>query len=130
MTHTAECMAYQQTLAEDRAEWQAKWPNHCKRCEGAGGFDIPATRDTPPDYDVCECVDAGTCPRCGCPLDLVDQDGELLDGDCGGCGWTGRGSDDICPPGFDGCGCAEDDPQHAGGPVWDDPASYGDDGPF
>jgi len=76
--------------------WKLRWPNHCKNCEGAGGFPIPQTYWDPPDYDICVCTDKGKCPRCmewAWPEDI-----ENMDVPCKFCGWNwGHGKDDAAP---------------------------------
>jgi len=68
-----------------RLEWAEKWPNHCRKCEGAGA--VCSTGDlvpyglgvvlTPDNCDPCpDCIVPGDilkmmCPRCG--NDLYEQ---------------------------------------------------------
>jgi hypothetical protein len=71
--HTEECARRR----ADQAAWDARWPNHCRACEGEGG--ITYTFDPSPsgvslaggfltDTDVCSCLsDRQVCPRCAGP---------------------------------------------------------------
>lgn len=59
--HTEDCS--QARLA--RLAWAIKWPFHCDKCEGRGGWASPGSFSEPPDGDPCEeCVCQGRCPRC------------------------------------------------------------------
>jgi hypothetical protein len=68
-----------------RRAWFARWPNACQRCEGLGGTLFPGTRDESPDFDACDCVVGGRCPRCGAEGVIDEDTGE---GPCSACGWT------------------------------------------
>lgn len=65
--HSDECKANMLARQQLRDEWRAKWPHHCVKCEGAGGFEYPGSEDDPPDIrdGVCDCVLENLCPRCG-----------------------------------------------------------------
>lgn len=113
MTHTPECLNYQKTLAEDRAEWIAKYPSYCRKCEGAGELHDPGNRDEPPSVDDCECLESFRCPRCGAAVEPRDFADSRIMVACLACGWSEKTAntdpDHQCPPAFDGCGCAEND---------------------
>jgi hypothetical protein len=94
---------------QQRAEWRAKWPHHCTKCEGAGGFDYPGSWDDPPDYEPCDCVLDNMCPRCGkrSIVWLVTSTwmfyNFIPDGDtpfCASCGWIDHweSATPPCPP--------------------------------
>ncbi len=55
--HTDKCKQAKTANAASRANWLAKWPKHCPRCEGTGGQGM--------EDDICTCLDEGYCPRCG-----------------------------------------------------------------
>lgn len=67
--------------------WRAKWPNHCRKCGGWGGFSFTQRHDSGPGeqmFDLCEAVeDPCICHRCGEPG--LDSDGN---GPCTKCGWN------------------------------------------
>lgn len=80
--------------------WEAKWPNACKSCDGRGGhgwtemhgFSHGAGEQM---YDICSCVEAGNCPRCGATAWSDDNE---IETPCPTCGWNWcKGSDDACP---------------------------------
>ncbi len=88
---------YQKALAE----WQAKWPNACKKCGGWGGHTYkydpsPAGVSLSPgcmtDFDPCEapgCISEGNCARCGKPaLSTIPGVCEEGEGPCKECGWN------------------------------------------
>jgi hypothetical protein len=67
--------------------WVAKWPNHCVKCAGWGGFHIRATRWEPEDFDICTALPDGSCHRCGQPdAQGVDPDAGIYL-PCKFCGW-------------------------------------------
>ena len=73
--HKAKCLEAMEEVAEAQAEYDRKWPKHCRECNGWGGFWF--TFDPSPsgvslgsgymvDANPCEaCVEKGICPRCG-----------------------------------------------------------------
>ncbi len=71
--HSIECEELQK-------EWDTKYPHHCKKCNGAGGFVYPGTYWEPPDYDECsECVGQLKCPLCGADIpEDWDFDNKIL----------------------------------------------------
>jgi len=85
-------------------EYEKKWPNYCKKCNGWGGFwsqydPSPAGIALAPgymlDFEPCDqCIEEGICPRCGQTSSLIELDVE--DGDdiiCPNCNWK---SDNNC----------------------------------
>ena len=59
MKHSVECIKLFK-------EWEEKYPNYCRNCNGAGGFYFSGTRWIPPDFAECdECIGQGKCPLCG-----------------------------------------------------------------
>ncbi len=111
MTHTPECLDYQAKLKAARAEWIAKYPDYCRRCEGAGELHDPGNRDEPPSVDDCECLASLRCPRCGSHIEPGDFDGYTIFARCPSCDWGEGGAatdpDHQCLPAFDGCACGE-----------------------
>jgi len=82
-------------IAVENKAWRERWPNHCQTCEGAGGFHHPGNRETPPDFDICECSEAGKCPRC---MELAWPGDDIDDVPCPHCGWNWcKGKDDAAP---------------------------------
>lgn len=96
--HTRFCK--EQFAKHDKivAEYQKRWPNYCRSCNGWGGtysqYDpSPAGVSLSPGYilefDTCpSCLEEGVCPRCGETSSLIELDVE--DGDdihCPECGW-------------------------------------------
>jgi hypothetical protein len=76
--HTWQCI----DLHLQIADYERDWPNYCRKCGGWGGFAIPQTYWEPGDFDVCECICSGFCPRCN-HLHNEDWEGEI----CEECGW-------------------------------------------
>lgn len=59
MTHSIEC----EKLFK---QWEKKYPNHCKTCNGAGGVSYSGNYWNPPDFAECDnCIGQGKCPLCG-----------------------------------------------------------------
>jgi len=92
--------AYCVEVAQANKEWNERWPNACKKCEGAGGssyiemhgFKHGAGEQM---FDTCACVDDGICPRCGFSMDNSEGDETIP---CKLCGWNwGKGPDDAAP---------------------------------
>lgn len=90
--HTAECQAA-------GAAWEAAdaaWPNRCRWCSGAGEVtwmeNLGPTGENWPCRmtEMCECLVAETCPRCGAAI-AVDWTGFENDPEwkpiCPECGW-------------------------------------------
>lgn len=108
--HTQECLKQQAEIAARRAAWMERFPGYCPDCEGAGGHEVPATREVPPDYDICGCMDKGYCPRCGYNFQTnstLHDDVSEGAASCPFCGWniTSKDADQMCPQPFDGCDC-------------------------
>lgn len=74
--------AYERAVRQgQRAEWAARWPNHCWRCDGRGWENVlvGCGEECEVEGETCSgCVDQRHCPRCG---------GALTDFACG-CGWS------------------------------------------
>lgn len=69
-------------------EWAAKWPNHCTKCNGWGGFWFEERHGFSHGAGemLCDPCDAGEptmCHRCG--EHGMDEDGN---GPCKKCGWN------------------------------------------
>lgn len=87
--HTKECTEAQEKWKQEVTEYEKKYPNYCKACDGYGG---EATKYDPsppgvglsPGYmtDFCpcpECLEKDKCPQCG---------GNIYGEDvCPDCGW-------------------------------------------
>ena len=59
MIHSIEC-------EERTKDWEEKYPNRCKSCNGSGGTYYPGTYEQPPDFSECDdCVGQGKCTLCG-----------------------------------------------------------------
>ena len=62
--HVPGCW-YVQCVREERA-YRERWPNHCGRCSGWGGFPYYDSDTGDQGADPChQCVERGRCPRCG-----------------------------------------------------------------
>lgn len=112
MIHTAECLAFQERVNKAHDEYEAQWPNHCRHCNGWGGFAQYNYPREPDDFESCgDCIDKGICPRCG---QQAWSDEDLFNNDvlvCPHCGWKDGNLDSGCPEGFDGmcdCGLLDD----------------------
>lgn len=114
LQHSEACVEETQAFDRKLKEWDAKWPNACKHCGGAGAWHSYGGREEPPDGGPCsECTEKGLCARCGQP-GLTDEDrGDKSTGDgpCKLCGWD---YDDVRPE-LDGpCACEEAAMEDAG----------------
>lgn len=50
----------------EEAAYQERWPNHCGRCDGWGGFPFHDSDTGYSGADPCpECLERNRCPRCG-----------------------------------------------------------------
>lgn len=79
-------------------EYNQKYPYHCKKCDGWGGFystynpslsGVSLGYGYFTDFNPCQdCYDKGICPRCG---EKVFSNEDLENGDviCSKCGWIG-----------------------------------------
>lgn len=85
-------LAFQRARRQaDRAEWAARWPHHCRNCEGAGAFTVVTEDGT--DGEACEACQGRPCrcPRCGTAgVSIFGQK------PCA-CGWTYGGPDAVMP---------------------------------
>lgn len=107
--HTSECQAAIEAVEKERAEWIARWPNYCRRCEGWGmlGPEFALGRHWPEGVsESCKsCLNDDKCPRCAAqPLKELETDERCkIDGsplvtfECTACGWTYL-KPDGCPP--------------------------------
>lgn len=111
MKHTARCDANRGSWAEMRAEYVAKWPKSCRKCDASGGMEVSdrvpygSTWVSMPSTEPCpECMEQGKCPRCG--FTGMSEDWETPT-PCAQCGWQwGDKPGDRCPPEWD-CDCWE-----------------------
>lgn len=75
----------EQTMKE-AAVWAARWPRHCHKCRGWGGFAFIETHGLPSGGEVlidsCDAGETQRCHRCG--AHGLDADGN---GPCRECGW-------------------------------------------
>jgi|SRR6266542_7053771 len=90
--HNEACKHAFDGYEQAKAEYERQWPNHCRECNGYGGFS--SSYDPSPagvglasgwmqDFDTCSaCVDEGRCPRCA---GSVEDDASVP---CARCGWT------------------------------------------
>lgn len=100
--HSPVCDAAAEKVKAAQAEYDAKWPNHCKNCNARGGFDLPGSHWDPPDFDVCaECVCSGKCPRCGAST-FSDDEVSI----CSGCGFDTM-NPDRRPENYECWGCED-----------------------
>jgi len=92
--HNASELIDEQRAAEAimkaAAEWRAKWPNHCVKCHGWGGFTFKQSHPygmgsaTETLVDPCEAIaKLETCHRCG-----YDGLTDTAEGPCKFCGWN------------------------------------------
>ncbi len=94
---------YQLWVAES-SQYQADYPNYCRRCDGWGGrwvsYDpsprgISLAPGTMQDFDACpNCLDLGKCPRC--MTDLCDEGGDIAQ--CPNCSLDTEEEFDGYPP--------------------------------
>jgi hypothetical protein len=78
--------------AAARAAWAARFPQHCRQCEGWGWVNVVVGDEECAELegDLCPgCLYRHHCPRCAAAFDTFDQ------GRCAVCGWAweedGRG---------------------------------------
>jgi hypothetical protein len=103
--HDPDCQKAIDTAKANIEEWLKRWPKHCTKCDGWGGFF--STYDPSPsgvslspgymdDYEPCDCIEECSCPRCGkrVPFGYAhpEKDGEFIDV-CSYCGWDSRKPD-------------------------------------
>jgi len=91
---TPECKERTKKAEAAIETWKAKWPNYCRKCEGAGDFcysfdPSPSGVALSPGWlEDCEpcpnCTEKGICARCGAN-GLNPDTGE---GPCQVCGWN------------------------------------------
>lgn len=101
-------------MTEKLALYDRMYPDSCPHCGGTGATRTPATRYEPEDGDVCSCILAARCPRCGQQhtAEWADANLECPNGEwayvypCDWCGFTG-----IEP------GRPQPDPYYDAGPV-------------
>lgn len=94
--HDAACHAATADAEVARGLYRARWPNHCRSCNGWGGR-VTEYDPSPPgvslgpgtmmDFDPCpDCYAHFTCPRC--TLREAWPDDSDGDGPCRRCGWA------------------------------------------
>jgi hypothetical protein len=88
-------------LAAERDAWLKKWPGHCTRCRGFGGFEWTehhAAHFGERMFEPCAERAEGTCHRCGRAGAFVETYPFMDIPACGFCGWDhGKGVDDVMP---------------------------------
>ena len=110
MDHTAECLKAQDDATRAGAEYDRRWPGHCRSCNGWGGrsyrYDpspsgVALSPGWMEDFEPCpDCAEKGLCPRC-MKATMPEDGGE---GPCPACGWTPKDGrpwipECICWPG-------------------------------
>jgi hypothetical protein len=116
--HRKNCAEQKAKWEIERAEFVAKHPNHCRKCNGTGGF--YSQYDPSPagvslgagfmvDWDSCsECSDNGLCPLCGGIVFAVyDEKAVYVHDACQMCGYNTDMTDENPPAEFE-CFCYED----------------------
>ena len=101
-THHPECQKVIDDTEKIRKAWEKKWPDHCKKCHGYGGFydyydpspaGICLASGRMVDFEPCqECYEKGLCPRCGKDNNIGDAE-EF--GVCKFCGWDEKEPDGL-----------------------------------
>jgi len=107
MHHTEECSRYQVKIANAQANYDARFPNYCRKCYGAGLFQFYGDFYEPPSEDPCSaCYGNLICPRCGVTGWLTPEEDEV-GVPCWNCGWSWRNLTDPYQmrSDFDVCGC-------------------------
>lgn len=113
MVHSQKCLNEQAKIAKAIKAFDAKYPNFCKKCDGAGLHVSNGSYWVPPDVDPCDaCVGQGKCPMCG------KQHGDDWQGDACECGWNWDGDgvehrpeyDEFCSCEFEPKFIIEDEP--------------------
>lgn len=110
--HDSDCWGLLEKSRMARQEWARKWPNHCQKCGGWGGFwshydPSPSGVGLSPGYmeqfDPCVCWEEGHCPRCGepCAMGSDHKDGKTIE--VCECSWDTAKPDGI--PGEGECVC-------------------------
>lgn len=123
MEHKQACEAARQEYLRKLAEWEAKYPNYCRNCGGAGS--VLVTENYAPHgarsawpctfEDVCDCVIEGRCPRCGATLPESNPDAEPGLELCLQCSWdaTTPLKEQQHAPEWE-CTCWFDEPDYSG----------------
>lgn len=97
--HTSECNADMERERAVIAAYEARWPDYCRTCHGAGciyEYNYPYE----PDWtDSCFCLDEGRCPRCG--VRALDERGTV----CYSCMWVFSDQSVLAPYGRSECDC-------------------------
>jgi hypothetical protein len=102
--HTKWCKDQHEKYEKQLAEYESKWPDYCKHCNGWDGFwdqydpspaGVSLGSGYMLDFEPCDkCVENGKCPRCGTQTTLFEM--ALEDGDelsCPECRWTSNVDD-------------------------------------
>lgn len=109
--HTLTCQALTSDRNAQIQAWDEKWPDHCERCLGSGGF-LGRYDPSPPgvglspgwfyEWDPCpDCVEKSVCPRCSASI------GDDPDVPCSKCGWLENSKEPERPRPVE-CGCWEE----------------------
>jgi len=117
VNHTIECEENAVKANLDREIWEARWPNYCRTCEGAGAsfesYDpspagVSLSPGTMTDVSICpDCAEKGICSRCG--KQAWDPEKDDCSPPCPHCGWDGK----DCLPAAPECLCDFMTPEEA-----------------
>lgn len=117
---TVECKENYKKWEQKLKEWEEKYPNHCKNCDGSGV--IIYTYDPSPsgvslgcgymtDAEDCpECLAKGLCPLCGTKLNTIAGENIVdIETPCRNCGLSVlEGLEQPKPPEHYECYCWEE----------------------
>jgi len=96
--HCADAVERAEIAAEydrDLAEARKQYPHACPNCHGTGSV-YCGTSYGYPEHDVCECLAAGKCPRCGATVETYEH--ESCDYERCTCGFDSRiNSEPVLP---------------------------------
>jgi hypothetical protein len=104
--HTESCYNNIVITEKARADFRAKWPKSCLKCQATGwiswtenGAPFGEGYWPMPMTDICpDCIEKGICPRCGFTGSLNEEGTECCD-----CGWTSETTDPM--PDEPACSC-------------------------
>jgi hypothetical protein len=113
MEHTAECLHRTQLFTEAIAEYQARWPNYCRKCNGWGSKTVydsieawGANCSMPSEEPCPDCLEKDLCPRCGVLMGLDWEN--ITYAACPHCGWSEEEADGCPELDVDDCSCGEE----------------------